>query len=154
MKLLDMIANGKALLSLIDNILKPLGYVKKKDTWYLHTEECILFFTIDKSPYGGQYGEGFGCFLKELEITWNNKETPPYYKSHLRISLLFFVGNEIVYPLFDLENNSFTNDEREKAIVELVEKYAIPFLNGIQSKEGILETYKKDPGLKITCTCF
>jgi hypothetical protein len=43
-----MISKGKELYRFIDTIMIPHGYVRKKDTWYLHSEECICFLSVGK----------------------------------------------------------------------------------------------------------
>ena len=143
-----MIVNQKQLFDLIDKILKPHNYIRKRETWYLHTPECICFFTISKSLDGGSYGEAFGCFLKEVKVLTHNLEFPDYTKSHLRISISFFVDKEIVEKAFDLENHEFKNNEREEAIKHMIEQYVLPFLEGISSKEGLKKSIVKYPGLK------
>lgn len=140
-----MIANGKALFDLIDSILKKEGYTKKKDTWYKSTEDCICFFSIEKSPYGGYYDHVMGCFLKELNAT--GTDYPIYYKSDLRYDLDLLADRELVKRVLDLENNEFAGEEREFLIKELMEVYAIPFLQDISTKEGIRAAVQKYDGL-------
>ena len=130
-----MIANGKALFDFIDIILRKEGYIKKKNTWYRATEECICFFSIGKSPYGGYYDHVMGCFLKQLNTT--GKEFPVYYKNDLKFSIDNFVDPEFVRRVLDLENSEFKDDQREFLIKEFFELYVIPFLNDVGSKEGI-----------------
>ena len=141
-----MISNGSALFELIDNILKPLGYVKKKDTWYLHAADCICYFNSEKSIYGGgEYGHVMGCFLKE--IYEGNDEFPKYYEDNLRYSLSDMMNRDLVQKAFDLECRDFANNERELIITDLIENYAVPFLNDISTKAGIINAVKKYKGL-------
>ena len=130
-----MISNGKELLNLIDTLLSKEGYIKKKDTWYKHTDECICFFSIGKSPYGGYYDHAFGFSLKGLNTT--GQEYPAYYKCHLKIGLEFFADKELVRRVLDIENGEFKNTEREFIISELFQLYLLPFLNEVSSQESI-----------------
>ncbi len=136
-----MIANGKALFDFINLILKKEGFVKKKNTWYKLTEDCICFFTIGKSPYGGYYEEAFGFFLKDLNTT--GQDYPVYYKCNLKIGLSHMVDEEFVKRAFDLENQEFANTEREFIITEFFELYVIPFLNDVSSKDLIVAAMVK-----------
>lgn len=141
-----MIANSKDLYNLIDNILKPKGFVRKKDTYYLHTSECICFFSIGKSPYGGHYDHVMGCFLKAIIKV--KDEFPKYYKNHLKFNIADIAGKEIVKKAFELENKEFVKDEREIVIKDLIENYVIPFLNDVSSVKGILKAIEKYENLK------
>lgn len=136
-----MIANGKALFDLIDTILKKEGFIKKKDTWYKPTEDCICFFTIGKSPYGGYYDHAFGFFIKDLNAT--GQDYPVFYKCNLKIGLDNFADRELVKRVFDLENHEFANTEREFIITEFFELYVVPFLNDVSSKDGIKSAMNK-----------
>lgn len=140
-----MIPNGKELLDFIDSILKKEGFTKKKDTWYKSSEDCICFFTIGKSPYGGYYENVLGCFLKELNDT--NAAFPIYYKCDVKFSMELLADQELVKRVLDLENNEFKGEEREFILKELLELYVIPFLQHISSKEGIKLAVKKYDGL-------
>ena len=141
-----MIANGTDIYYLIDSILKPRGFVRKKDTYYLHTLECICFFSIGKSPFGGHYDHVMGCFVKAIMKEKN--EFPKYYKSHLKFNIADIAGKEVVKKVFDLENKEFVKDERERAIRNLIENYLIPFLDDISSVTKILKAIKKYGDLK------
>lgn len=142
-----MISNKKELYNYLDGIFCALGYVRKRNTWYFLTEECICFFVIEKSDYSGSFGDAFGCFVKELPIS-SGKEFPEYYKSHLRISLSFFVDNEIAEKIFDLENQEFKNHERETVIHDLIVKHTLPFLKTISTKQGIKDVSEEYAQLK------
>lgn len=136
-----MIANGKDLYNLIDSLLKPHNYVRKKDTWYLHTTECICFLSIVKSKFSGAYDHVMGCFLKELYK--GKEEFPKYFKNHLKFGIDNFVDKEQVKRVFDLENTEFTGNEREEIIRGYIEKYVIPFLNDVSSKHNIKKAVEK-----------
>lgn len=141
-----MISNGRELYDFIDKIIKPLGFIRKKNTWYLHTSDCICFLVIEKSPYGGYYEDLLGCFLKEIYDEWD--EFPKYYKNNLKYGISDLTKEEIVRKAFDLEKEKFDDDEREMLIKDLIENYAILFLNDVSTKEGIKHAVQKYKGLK------
>jgi hypothetical protein len=141
-----MIANGKELYKFLDSIFIPNGYIRKKDTYYKHTEECICYFTIGKSPFGGRYDHAMGGFYKP--IYEGGSDFPPYHKDHLRYSLEFLTNKEMVRNIFDLEKNDFKENEREHLIRELIELYVLPFLDDISSREGIKRAVDKYDRLK------
>jgi len=145
-----MIVNGKSLFNFIDSILEKEGFIKKKDTWYKSYDECICFFSMGKSPYGGYYEHVMGGFLKELNNSGN--EFPAYYKSDLKYTLENLADKELIKRTFDLENGEFTEMEREFVINELMEIYVIPFLKDISSKDFIKEALNKYKGLNNRIT--
>jgi hypothetical protein len=139
-----MIANAKELYKYIDGILKPAGYVRKKETYYLHTEDCICYFVVLKSDYGGKYGTSMGCFYKKL--LKGSNDYPPYYQDNLRMSLSALAGKDLVRKVLDLEGNEFIKSERETKIAFLVEKYVIPFIGEIGTRAGIVRAIGKYEG--------
>ncbi len=143
-----MINNASELNSLIDEILKKVGFHKNKNTWYFYSYECICFFTIEKAPHGsGYFGHLLGCFLRELRN--DLEEFPKYYEKDLGYNLSEIIGKEIPKNAFDLLNNKFISNERELVITELFENYIIVFLKEVSSKEGIKEAIIKYPKLKF-----
>jgi hypothetical protein len=145
-----MINNGNELIKLIDSLLTPHGFLKKKDTWYLNTGDCKCFFSFGKSDLGGgQYNHVFGAFLKELHVDLD--DFPKFYKSDLKYDLYEFYGKKQVTEVFNLEKKAFVNDEREQLICKFMERAAIPFLKEVSTKEGILKALKDYPDLKFFC---
>lgn len=143
----NMISNQRELYNLIDSVLKPFKFIKKKETWYRHTDDCICYFTCGKSPYGGgEYGHAMGCFLKE--IYEGKDEFPKYYKDNLRYSLSDMANKDVVEKVFNLEGRNFVNNERELIITDLITNHAVPFLNDVSTKEGIINAVDKYKGLK------
>ena len=141
-----MISNAKELFGFMDTLLKPQGYLRKKDTYYLVTSECICFFCIIKSDFGGYYEDLMGCFVKGV---YDGKdEFPKYYKNNLKYVLNYFVDSNLVKEVFDLENKTYVANEREFLIKELIEMYVIPFLKDISTKEGIRAAIHKYKELK------
>jgi hypothetical protein len=145
-----MINNGNELIKLIDSLLTSHGFIKKKDTWYNNTKDCICFFSFGKSDLGGgQYNHVFGSFLKELHVDLD--EFPKFNMNDLKYNLHEFYGKTAVTEVFNLENRAFVNDEREQLISKYMEQAAIPFLKKVSTKDGILKALKDHPDLKFFC---
>lgn len=136
-----MLNNGKELYKFLDGLLLPKGFVRKKHTYYYRTSECLCFLTIEKSDLGGSFGNVMGCFL--IEINTETDEFPKYNKSHLKFNLQQFKEGDLIKQLFNFENHSFTGDQREQGIKDLIEKYAIPFLMDVSTKAGIKKAMAK-----------
>ena len=130
----------------INNFLKPLGFTKKGNTWYLDTDECICFFYFGKN-YLGKIDHLMGCFLKEIMEEKN--KFPKYHSCHLRYILDFFDKTQNTQnTILNLENKDF-DSEREEKFDDLMINNAIPFLLLISSKIGIKKAVKKYPKTKL-----
>jgi hypothetical protein len=139
-----MINNGKELVTLIDKLLAPNGYIRKKDTWYLNTSECICFFHLAKSPFRGYYEHVIGAFLKEImEVP---SDFPSFNKSHLKYAAGDIIDEKLVEESFDLENRN-TGMDREIKIEKIITDVVIPFVIDVSSKESIKNALKKYPEL-------
>jgi len=139
-----MIIIAKDLYGFIDTIMKPHGFVRKKETYYLHTEDCICYLVVEKSPYSGKYGLAMGCFYKKLLDATD--KFPDYGRDNLRMSVSALADRDTVQRVFDLEDNEFIKSERETQIAYLIEKCFLPFLNEVNTKEGIVAAIKKYEG--------
>jgi hypothetical protein len=145
-----VIGNGKELRTFIDNLLKPHGFIRMKDTWYLNTDECICFLVVSKSIYGGRFESGVGCFYKKV---FKGEELyPVYYKSNLRYGIDDLVGghigDDIVKKAFSFRHQDFTGQQREEIVANLIENYVILFLLLITTGDGIKKAVKKYRSLK------
>jgi hypothetical protein len=139
-----MISNKKDFENIIDSLLKPHGFKKKGDTWYLETEDCICFFSFGKSDLG-KLEHVMGSFLKEM---MNEKTSyPKYYNSHLKYSLNFFDDLNVDKTIFRIENKAY-DEVREERLKFLMDNYAIPFLKDVSTKGGIKKAINKYPKLK------
>lgn len=139
-----MISNQKELYDFIDQILKPYGFIKKKDTWYQQTDECICYLIISKSPFAGRYEELMGVFLKEMNL---DGTFPGYELAHLKYSMGQLVNNRTTRHLFDLENATFKDKEREEMIEEIITTQAIPFIQKLGSRQGIIDAIHEHKNL-------
>lgn len=139
-----MISNKKDFENIIDSLLKPYGFKKKGDTWYLETEECICFFSFGKSDLG-KLEHVMGSFLKE--IMQEKTSYPKYYDAHLKYSLNFFDDINIDKTIFRIENKVY-EASREESLKHLIAHHAIPFLIDVSTKEGIKRAVYKYPELK------
>jgi len=138
------------LYAFLDKIFNPNGFIRKKDTYYLQAEECICFFSIGKSQFGGRYDHVMGCFLRELHP--KEGDFPKFYKSDLKFSLRELSNKDKVKKIFDFENQDFSGSQRELIIEDLIINKAIPFLKDVSSIQGIKNSVKKYKDLRYSIT--
>lgn len=140
-----MISNQKELYTFLDKVLAPYGYKRKVDAWYLENKECICFISVVKSDYSGRYSDSIGAFAKgALETV---EKYPKCFKGHLKYNIGDIAENDSTEKAFDLENKDFVAMEREQLLKQLIEKYAIPFLEDVSTEEGIRIALNKYKGL-------
>jgi len=106
-----MIANSNELYKLLNLLLCPEGFVRKKDAYYRDHPDFIVCLGVGKSQWGGQYGSTMGCFYKAF--LKEKKGFPKFYQAHVRFSLRNFVDQGLLERVFNLENNEFKDAERE-----------------------------------------
>jgi hypothetical protein len=140
-----MVVNGSELYKFLDTIFLAHAFRRKKDTWYFHTNECICFFHTAKSPYSGQFDHVMGCFVKK--VYGSEEEFPKFNKANLKSSLRMLTDEDFVQKTFDLEDAPFKDMQREARLKDLIEQYAIPFLLGVSTEEGIRKSVKTMTGL-------
>ncbi len=144
-----MITNKKDMYEFVDKLLIPEGYIRKKETYYKNNKETITIFVLDKSEFSGKFENLVGCFFKSMMEGRN--QYPKYYQNNLKFTLQNIVTKSLlVDKVFDLDNNSFDKNEREKYINDLIIKYGLPFLDLISSSDGIIEAVKKYENLFYT----
>jgi hypothetical protein len=121
--------------------LKDAGFKKKSDSWYWSNNEVVLLVNLQKSQYGDQYFVNCGVALKSLGAA----EFPKEHHCHLRFRLTAVVSEEEskeIESVFDLENESLSEQQRKKDVSRLVKDVALPILQGCSSESGIIETVK------------
>jgi hypothetical protein len=123
-------ANTKDLERSITEILKEEGFKKKGTSWYFETPECISVLDLQKSQWGGQHYINLGVFVKQFDATPFPKE----HQCHIRGRLSEIVADKTQFERYlDLEDNSFSVEQKLRAIVETIQKDALPLLSSFQS---------------------
>jgi hypothetical protein len=125
--------NKQELYSLINSLLEKNGFVRKKDDWFLESDECVSILGLGKSQWSGQYAIVLSVSVKAI----SNMKFPPPHKGHIHgFSLENIASNK--KKLRDALNFEVRMPvEREKTIASAIEKKAIPFLKEISTIKGI-----------------
>jgi ankyrin repeat protein len=131
-------------------IMKKEGFIRKASNWYLNTDETILVANI-QSCYSSRY-INFGIWIKKLADkeyinsfkkynTVVKQEHPKHYQCHIYFRPIHFPEsiNPIAEAVFNLEDMSVSNEDRQKYIVEWLDKYEMPLLKQCSTIEGIIK---------------
>ncbi len=138
---LALMADLKLLIEALSEPLKKAGFKKRSDSWYWSNDEVVLLINLQKSQYGDQYYVNGGVALKLLGAV----EFPKEHHCHIRFRLTGVVSEEEkkeIVSVFDLENESLSNQHRKEEASRLIKDIALPILQGCLSKSGIVETVK------------
>lgn len=118
--------NTKELEVVIDAVLVPAGFQKRRDTWYKLNDDTVCVVNLQKSQWGGRYYVNLGVYLRSL-----GKATfPCEFECHLRTRLSGLSGNERskIDAALDLERVEMPGGERERILRHAVADIAVPFL--------------------------
>ena len=98
------LSTKRELVNLLDSLLAPHGFKRKKEDWYRDNGACVSIIGLGKSFYGGQFSIGLAFLLKEA-----NPELlpfPPFHLCHFRKALELVVTDpQGLKTALNLENS-------------------------------------------------
>ncbi len=112
--------------AILKRTLHEADFVGNASTWHKSLPETILVVDLQKSQYGPQYYLNLGIWLKQL----GKAQTPKEHQCHIRLraTSLPSVGAKLLERALDLEDMSMSAEQREKFIVEYMQKEVLPFM--------------------------
>ena len=118
--------NTKELETIFEGALAPVGFRRRKDTWYKTNEDTITLVNLQKSQWGGQYYVNLAVYLRDL-----GKATSPLeHQAHIRARLTAVAADcdLAIETALDLERSGVTTDQRRSTLTNALETVALPFL--------------------------
>jgi hypothetical protein len=140
-------ADSKLVKEALGTPLAEAGFKRKSDTWYRGNDEVVLVVNLQKSQYGDQYYVNCGVALKSLGAV----EFPKEHHCHIRFRLTAIVSDakrKDIESVFDLENDSLSDQVRRGEVSKFIRSIALPILEGCSSRDGIIETIKSGKFVK------
>lgn len=134
---------AKLLKDSINQTIKNAGFLKKTNSWYLHTPDVVLVVNLQKSDFGYKYYINFGVALKEF----CDDHFPKENHCHIRFRMEALVDIDQVNTLrsfLDLENTSISDEQRNAEISSLIREKGLPRLNKLSTISGIAELLKSN----------
>ena len=118
--------NTEELAKVVNEVLVPAGFRRRKDTWYKANEDTIILLNLQKSQYGGQYFINLAVYLRHL----GTASSPSENQSHIRVRLTAIAGSEAlaIGEALDLERPGVSTGQRRDTIVRALTTMALPFL--------------------------
>ena len=135
-----MAADQSFLERLLDDVLVPTGFRRRKLHWYRSNDDTIQIVNLQKSDWGGQYYINLGIFFRTLSPATAPKE----YQAHARVRLdaLRGIDESRIEAVLNLENVEMSQVERRSVIVAAFNDGVIPFLNARSTLPQLRSLYK------------
>jgi hypothetical protein len=112
-------------------LLKPLGFRKRRTTWYLEQLETVLVINLQMSHFGSTCYLNLGVYLRGL----GPETTPPEYRCHIRTRLDRLPDDpSILLAALDLES-TLSPEERANALRDHVLGFALPWLQARETED-------------------
>jgi len=118
--------NTKELERIFDEVLVPLGFRRRRDTWSKSNEDTITLLDLQKSQWGGQYYVNLAIYLREL----GTAAAPAEHQAHIRVRL-DSIGRHFepsIAEALDLERTEMSADARKATLTRALREVAVPFL--------------------------
>lgn len=128
--------NIKVIDDIMIQIMKEHGFQKKKRNWYFENEEVTLVVNLQQSSWGKQFYINMGVVIKALE----NLKQPPEYKCHFS-TRPEQVTRDIERGVLNAENTAIPDEERQRAIREIMLHAVLPRLDKWKTLKGLTEDY-------------
>ena len=132
----------KILTDAIGKSLKPAGFKRKSDTWFLSTDETISILNLQKSDFGRRYYVNIGVWLKCI----GEVDVPKEYKCHIRFRWTSLIPQDEkqLERLLDLDDESVSDADRQCELCRLLEDYLLPFYSIAKTLDGLRMLFKSD----------
>ena len=131
--------------SCFDASLKPAGFKKKGGTSYQSNEETIVLIDLQQSNYGDQYYINIAVWIRAL----GENEFPKEHQCHVRVRFgsAFPQLKVMSEALFNLEDASLADEQRQDGIRSLLETHILPLARSFESTKSLAERFRGE-GLK------
>ncbi|UOQ75089.1 DUF4304 domain-containing protein [Hymenobacter cellulosilyticus] len=137
------------LVKLLDSLLAPHGFERRKDDWYRDNGACVSVIGLAKSLYGGQFSISLAFLLKDVEP--GLLPFPAFHLCHFRKALQFVVPNpQELKVALDLES-PMGSIQRIQLITQAVTEVAVPTILQFNSERGIAQQIATNEDFEPYC---
>lgn len=130
----------KELVSILSDILVPIGFKKKGSYWVINGDIITKMVNLQKSSYSNAFYINYGYILNSIPL--GNLMMHVYN----RVSSLDVQERNRIAFLLDLES-SISDKERTKALKEMLQSKLIEKVQVVNTEEDLLAELKKRPHL-------
>jgi len=126
----------KELVSILNEVLVPIGFKKKGDYWVINGEEITKMVNLQKSQFGNTFYVNYGYILKSIPL---NGLMMHVFKG---FGSLDKIEQQRITALLDLGNN-ISNEERAKELKDLLTKKVVLSIQEVSTEEDVSNELKK-----------
>ncbi len=124
----------------LDAIIKPHGFRKKGNYWYLDSNSLIKVINVQKSDFGNIYYLNYGFIVPELE------EINPDMHVYNRLASLDTKENIRIMDLLNFEKN-IEDNERQSEIKFYIQNVILKELQNVNTEDDLFKVLKSRPHL-------
>jgi hypothetical protein len=135
--------NKRELKQTIGDFLKPLGFKKKADSWYLSNAETLVVVNLQKSNFGEQYYINIGCvpisLKNEMGATPKEHQTP----IRMRLEAVFPDWKTKIRAILDLEKELEAKETRKEQLTTILRELLALLLQRLSTLPSLRNAYKE-----------
>ena len=135
------------LIRIMDEVLRPLGWKRKKTSWFLESEECGGTVNLQKSQIGEEYYINWGISIKVEGF----KPFLTYYKRHINARLPCPSECVAEYRKALRGNGSMSASQREAILHHAILTYLLPMIQRLLTVEGVRSALSKNELREAIC---
>lgn len=130
----------KELSSILNEVLAPIGFKKKGDSWVINGDEITKMINLQKSQFSNSFYINYGYILKSVPL---NGLMMHVFKGFGSIDK---TEQQRMTALLDLGNN-ISNEDRAKELKKLLLEKLVLNIQEVNTEEDVLSELKKRPHL-------
>lgn len=130
----------KELVSILNEVLAPIGFKKKGDYWVINGDEITKMINLQKSQFANSFYINYGYILKSVPLNGLMMHVFEGVDSTDKIE------QQRITRLLDLSNN-IPKEERANELKKLLYERLITNIQEVSTEEDVLNQLKKRPHL-------
>ncbi|EHQ43618.1 DUF4304 domain-containing protein [Myroides odoratus] len=130
----------KELVSILNEVLAPIGFKKKGDYWVINGDEITKMINLQKSQFANSFYINYGYILKSVPL---NGLMMHVFKG---VGSTDKIEQQRITRLLDLSNN-IPKEERANELKKLLYERLITNIQEVSTEEDVLNQLKKRPHL-------
>ncbi len=129
----------KELINIISNVLSPIGFKRKGNSWVFNNSSINKIVNLQKSQFGNYYYINYGYILNAIPLS-------DMMHIYNRVTSLDIDEREKINLLLNLESN-ISDEEREDRLKKVLQKELVDKIQSINIEDDLLEELRNRPHL-------
>ncbi|MCW3162843.1 DUF4304 domain-containing protein [Chryseobacterium oryctis] len=129
----------KELINIISNVLSPIGFKRKGNSWVFNDSSINKIVNLQKSQFGNYYYINYGYILNAIPLN-------DMMHIYNRVTSINIDEREEINLLLNLESN-ISDKEREDGLKKVLQKELVDKIQSINIEDDLLEELRNRPHL-------